>query len=189
MSAVRRKIAFLAAVSALTLILVGTLGAGPRQPVPPQPFGPDSFAGQVAVEGSAPPLGMQLYACIDDCGVFKSAIVGIRQGGRYGELVVDPADRSLVGHPIFFYLANEFGRIKAAEQPDFQGATDAFTLNLTFADPIPVPTPTPTVTPTASLPVPGDPNLTRVPKLALFIGAAAVVGGIFLLLVVRRRAL
>ena len=185
---VRRKSAFLAMLLALVLGTLSTLAATPNQGKPPQPFGPDSFSGQVTVEGAAPPRGIQLFACIDDCSVFKSAIVGIRQGGRYSQLVVNPVDQSLVGHPVFFYLANEFGRIKGAEGRDFQGATERFTLNLTFSDPIPVPTPTPTITPTASLPVPGDPAVTAIPRWLLLAGTAAVLAGVMLLLVARRRA-
>ena len=185
---VRRKSAFLAMLFALFLGALSTLAATPNQGKPPQPFGPDSFSGQATVEGTAPPRGMQLFACIDDCSVFKSATVTIRQGGRYSQLVVSPVDRSLVGHPVLFYLANEFGRIKAAEDQDFQGATETFTLNLTFSDPIPVPTPTPTITPTASLPVPGDPIVTAIPGWVLLAGTGAVLAGVTLLLVARRRA-
>ena len=189
MSAVRRKIAFLAAVSALALIMAGAMGAGPRQDGgPPQPFFYDLFSGRVTVQGAPAPTGTTLVACVDDCRtVFESPPVNLGEGGAYGELKVGPEDRSLVGHTISFFLVNQFGRIRAAETVDFKGVVEMYSLDLTFADPIPVPTPTPTVTPTASLPVPGDPNLTKVPKLALFVGGAAVAGGIFLLLVVRRR--
>ena len=184
---VRRKITFLAVMLALSFGVLATLGATPHQGKPPQPFGPDSFSGKVTVQDSPAPQGMELFACIDDCGVFRSATVGIGPGGTYSQLVVNPLDRSLVGHPILFYLINVFGRIQAVEAADFQGATDGFTLDLSFDDPVPSPTPTPTVTPTASLPVPGDPTVTAIPRVALVAGVAAALGGIVLLVVVRRR--
>ena len=184
---VRRKLTFLAVRLALSLGVLATLGATPRQGKPPQPFGPDSFSGKVTVQDSPAPQGMELFACIDDCRVFQSATVGIGPGGRYSQLVVNPLDRSLVGHPILFYLLNVFGRIQAVEAADFQGATDGFKLDLSFDDPVPSPTPTPTVTPTASLPVPGDPTVTAIPRVALLAGVAAALAGIVLLVVVRRR--
>ena len=185
---VRRKVALLVMISAMSLGALSMLGATPRQGKPPQPFGPDSYSGQVSVKGAPAPLGMQLFACIDDCAVFKSGTVGIKEGGRYSGLVVNPRDRSLVGHPILFYLANEFGRIQAVERPGFEGATESFRLNLSFSDPVPSPTPIPTVTPTASLPVAGDPTVTAVPKLALVSGAAMALAGMVLLWMMRRRA-
>ena len=172
----------------LSLVMLATLGASPHQDKPPQPFGPDAFAGRVRVQSSPPPLGMQLFACIDDCSTYKSAVVGIKEGGSYSRLVIDPADRSLVGHSIRFYLANEFGRIQARETVDFAGATNNFTQDLNFKDAIPVPTPTPTITPTASLPVPGDLTVTAIPRVALIIGAIFVVAGMGIIMAARRRA-
>ena len=184
----RRNITLLVMLGALYLMLLATLGATAWQVNPPQPFGPDSFFGQVNVEGGPAPQGLQLFACIDNCGVFKSETVGIQEGGAYSQLVVNPLDRSLVGHPIRFYLANEFGRIQAVETVDFKGAFDHFVLNLTFDDPVPEPTPTPTITPTASLPAPGDPTVTAIPRVALLLGVAALLVGSVLLLALRRRA-
>jgi hypothetical protein len=85
-------------------------------------------------------------------------------------------------------LANEFGDIRAVETVDFMGATDNFTLDLKFQDAIPVPTPTATITPTASLPVPGDVSVTAIPRLALIVGAIAIVVGTGMLMAARRRA-
>ena len=184
----RGKITFLVAGLALCLAAVATVGAGPRQEKPPQPFGPDSFSGQVSVQGALAPAGLQLYACIESCEVYLSAAVEIEGGGAYSKLVISPLDRSLVGHPVFFYLANKFGRIRAAEVVDFQGATQIFDRNLTFSDPVPSPTATPTVTPTASLPAPGDPTIPAIPKIALLFGVVALFAGVVLLLNLRRRA-
>jgi len=185
---VRREFPFLALALALNFAMLVTLAASPHQDKPPQPFGPDAFSGRAVVQSGSPPLGMKLFACIDDCLIYKSEVVGIKEGGAYSRLVVNPTDRSLVGHSIHFYLANDFGRIQALETVDFAGATDNFTLDLNFSDTIPVPTPLPTVTPTASLPVAGDVTVTAIPRMALIVGAIAVVLGMGILMAARRRA-
>lgn len=180
---------------ALTLITVLSfnLGATPRQEKPPQPFGPDAFAGRVLVQGNAPPIGTLLFACIDTCLIYKSTAVEIKSGGEYSDLVVSPTDRSLVGHSVRFYLANDVGRIQAAETVDFAAATDNFTLDLDFTDAIPVPTPAPTktprptITPTASLPMPGDPVVTAIPRVALIVGAITLIVGTAVLIQARSR--
>jgi hypothetical protein len=130
---------------------------------------------------------MRLFACIDDCSTYESAAVGVKEGGAYSQLVVGPTDRTLLGHTINFFLANEFGNIQAAETVDFVGATDNFTLDLYFKDAVPVPTPTPSITPTASLPVSGDLTVTAIPRFALIAGAIAAVIGIGILMAARRR--
>ncbi len=185
---VRKKIPVLTMALAISLAMLLTLGAAPRQEKPPQPYGPDSFSGLVTVQNSPPPLGIQLFACVEDCLTYKSAAVGIGEGGQFRQLVINPTDRSLVGHAIRFYLANDFGRIQAVETVDFAAATDNFTLDLSFTDAIPVPAPTPTITPTASLPVPGDLTVTVIPRVALIVGAIAVVVGMGILMAARRRA-
>ena len=185
---VRKGFPYLGFALALYFAMVVTLAASPRQDKPPQPFGPDAFSGRVVVQSSSPPLGMRLFACIDDCLIYKSEVVGIKEGGAYSGLVVNPTDRSLVGHSIYFYLVNNFGRIQALETVDFAAATDNFTLDLNFSDRIPVPTPLPTVTPTASLPVPGDVAVTAIPRMALIVGAISVVLGMGILMAARRRA-
>ncbi len=185
---VRKESPFLALALALNFAMLVTLAASPHQDKPPQPFGPDAFSGRVVVQSSSPPLGMRLFACIDDCLIYKSEVVGIKEGGAYSRLIVNPTDRSLVGHSIHFYLANDFGRIQALETVDFAAATDNFTLDLNFSDRIPVPTPLPTVTPTASLPAPGDVAVTAIPRMALIVGSIAVVLGMGILMAARRRA-
>ena len=142
--------------------------------------------------------GSELIACIDDCeGVYRSDSVTIAESGNYTNLGVTPEDHRLLNLTVYFYLINDFGLIQALETRKYTGSiTNIFcrdrrgtclTLDLSFADPIPAPTPTPTVTPTASLPVPGDPGVTVIPKLALAIGATVAAAGILLLLLVRRR--
>ena len=184
----RRLLFVVTLVVGLSLTMLISLAAAPLQENPPQPFGPDAFTGRVSVLNDSPPLGMRLFACIDDCSTYKSVVVGIKEGGAYSQLVVEPTDRALLGHTISFFLANEFGNIQAAETVDFVGATDIFTLDLHFKDAVPVPTPTPSITPTASLPVPGDLTVTAIPRFALIVGAIAVVIGIGILMAARRRA-
>ena len=97
-----------------------------------------------------------------------------------------------MGHTITFYLVNTFGRIKAMEERPYIAVFDFYVQDLTFDDPMPAPSPTPAPeptpvpTPTASLPIAGDPAVTRFPKIALFIGTIAVVMGGLLLFAARR---
>lgn len=201
MSGVWRKTAFPAALAVLTIVLAGAMGAGPnpQEEVPPRPFFPEHFSGHVSLPDAD---GAQLVACVDDCReTFESAPVTVASGGSYSMLTVDPEDKGVLGHVITFYLVNRWGRIRAVETVNYDGLFGICggqvgacrTLDLSFADPVPAPTPTPTstpiptVTPTASLPVPGDPGVTAIPKLALAVGAAAAAAGILLLLLVRRR--
>ena len=193
---VRREVTFLVVACALVASALGTLAAVPRQDErPPQPFLPDFFSGTVLLQGSPPPAGTQLIACVDSCvSGFESEPVRLQPGGKYDLLEVKPSDEALIGRLISFYLVNEFGRIKATETRGYVGVFNYYTINLTFNDPLPVPTPTPTLTPiptltpTASLPVPGDPGVTAIPRLALIVGAAAVAAGVDLVLLARRQA-
>ena len=199
MSGMWRKAAFLAAHTTLIIVLAAAMGAGPRQDGgPPQPFLPEFYSGQVLVQGAPALAGNELIACIDDCGTaYQSAPVKIAEGGAYTMLEVNPEDSGLLNLTVYFYLINEFGRIQALQTGKFTGSTSNIcpdragacrAMDLSFADPIPAPTPTPTVTPTASLPVPGDPGVTVIPKLALAIGAVAAAAATLILLVARRRA-
>ena len=178
----RREFGFLVATCAVAMILLTMVAAGPAQDErPPQPFFQDFFSGEVTLQGVPAPAGAQLIACVGDCLTgFQSKPVAIKPGGIY-TLEVNPADQSLIGLPVSFYLVNEFGRIQAEETPEFVGIFNINTLNLTFNDPLPGLTPTPTLrptatlTPTAVLPVPGDTTVTAIPGLALIVGAGAVV--------------
>ena len=193
----RRQTGFLATMSVLLISVLATLGAVPGQGErPPQPFFQDFFSGRISLQGAPGPAGLRLVACVADCSTgFESRPVTVKPAGSYSGLEVNPSDETLIGRTVSFYLVNEFGRIKAVENRIFIGVFDFYTVDLTFTDPLPVPTPTPTVTPaptltpTASLPVPGDPAVTAVPRLALIVGAIAVVCGTALLLMARRRAL
>ncbi len=209
----RRFQAIVFFTAGLLLVAFAILGVGPNQVErPPQPFFQDFFSGTVLVQGSPPPEGTLLIACIDGCDTgFESAPYGLKADGTFAQLEVNPDDETLVGRPITFYLVNEFGRIRAVETRTYIGVFDFYVQDLTFVEPMPVPpltpaptptprpTPTPTPTPTpvptptprptpaASLPIAGDPALARLPKIALMAGAAAVVLGAGLLFASRRQ--
>ena len=192
---VRRFQAIVFFIPGLLLVAFAILGVGPNQVErPPQPFFQDFFSGTVLVEGTPPPEGTLLIACIDGCDTgFESAPYGLTTDGTFAQLEVNPDDETLVGRPITFYLVNEFGRIRAVETRPYIGVFDFYVQDLTFVEPMPVPpptpapTPTPRPTPTASLPIAGDPALARLPKIALMAGAAAVVLGAGLLFASRRQ--
>ena len=191
--AVRREVTFL--MVALAVIAIATVGAVPQQGEgPPQAFFPEFFSGTVTLQGATAPAGTSLVGCVLDCVTgFESKVVEIQAGGAYDLLEINPADDAMIGLPVSFYLVNEFGRIKAQETPIFNGFFNFFQVDLTFNNPMPMPTPVPTVTPTmqptptAILPVPGDPAITAIPRLALIIGAAAVAAGAGMILLTRRR--
>ncbi len=187
----RRFPAILFLGTALLMAAFAVLGAGPNQAErPPQPFFQDFFSGAVLLQGSPPPEGTLLIACIDSCdGSFESAPYSLKADGTFDQLEVNPANENLVGHPITFYLVNEFGRISAVEVRPYIGVFDFYVQDLTFVDPLPLaplPDPTPRPTPIASLPVAGDPAVAQLPKIALMAGVVAVLLGASLLLVSRR---
>ncbi len=193
----RRFLAIIFLTSVLLLAAFSLLGAGPNQAErPPQPFFQDFFSGTVLLQGSPAPEGTLLIACIDGCeGSFESAPYSLNADGVFDQLEVNPVSEDLIGHPITFYLVNEYGRIPAVETRPYIGVFDFYVQDLTFVDPLPLapvpdatpsPTPTPRPTPTASLPVAGDPAVARLPKITLMAGAAAVLVGASLLLVSRR---
>ena len=192
---VRRFQAIVFFIPGLLLVAFAILGVGPKQiERPPQPFFQDFLSGSVLVQGLPPPEGTLLIACIDGCDTgFESAPYGLKADGTFAQLEVNPDDETLVGRPITFYLVNEFGRIRAVETRRYIGVFDFYVQDLTFVEPMPVPpptpapTPTPRPTPTASLPIAGDPDLARLPKIALMAGAAAVVLGAGLLFASRRQ--
>jgi len=182
-------------VMTIFVVTFGILGAGHNQiERPPQPFFQDFFSGTVTVQGSIPPLGTRLIACIDECeSVFESEPYVLKGDGTFDQLEVNPNNEDLVGHTITFYLVNEFGRIQANEQRPYIGVFDFYVQDLTFGIPLPQPAPTPTPyptavpTPTASLPIAGDPSVTVLPKIALITGSIAVAAGSIALFVARRK--
>ena len=190
------KITIFGFIASMLIGSFSTLGAAPNQiERPPQPFFQDFFSGNVTVQGSIPPPGTLLIACIDECdSVFESEPYSLKADGSFDQLEVNPNREDLIGRPITFYLANEFGRIQANEQRAYIGVFDFYVQKLTFAPPLPrpaptpVPTPTAFPTPTAALPIAGDPSVTKLPIIALVIGCIAVGAGISLLVVGRRQS-
>ena len=105
---VRRIQAIVFFTAGLLLVAFAILGVGPNQVErPPQPFFQDFFSGTVLVEGTPPPEGTLLIACIDGCDTgFESAPYGLKADGMFAQLEVNPDDETLVGRPITFYLVN-----------------------------------------------------------------------------------
>ena len=101
----------------LFVVIFTGLGVGPKQAErPPQPFFQDFFSGSVLLQGSPPPEGTLLIACIDTCeNGFESVPYRLNADGSFDQLEVNPDDEDSVGHLITFYLVNEFGRIRAVE--------------------------------------------------------------------------
>ena len=182
-------------IPVLLLFAIVLMAAGPSQDErPPQPFFQDFVSGRVLLQGSTPPEGTLLIACIDDCGtVFQSASYSLKADGSFDQLEVNPSSEALIGHTIYFYLVNEHGRVRAEESRPYIGVFDFYVQDLTFVEPLPAPEPDPTPeptprpTPTTSLPVAGDPSVALLPKWALLAGGAAVVAGAGLLLAARRK--
>ena len=111
-------------------------------------------------------------------------------------------------------MGNEVGRIQADETLRFSPLELTVTQDLTFPDPVPMapedtptpqpsptepPTNTPTHTPaptattaptptaTTVPPIPGDPSVPQLSRLAVFIGIAALAAGAFAIYLARRR--
>ena len=178
----RRKMKLVAATLVLMVSAFSMLGAGPDLGgLPPQPLLADYFSGNITIQGRPAPFGVTLVACIDDCHtVFQSVPVTLETEGEYRLLEINPADRSLRGRDINFYVVTPWGRIKAQQTAVYVGAYNLNDLQLTFPDPVPVAPPVP------SLPMVGDPIVPMVPRFALGIGLGAVAAGL-LLLAWRRR--
>lgn len=196
--AVRRYRWFISWIIILLITGATLLGASPNQAErPPQPFFQDFFSGSVLVRGETPPEGTLLVACIDVCElVFESEPYEVNQDGTFDQLEVNPNDQDLIGHPISFYLINEFGRIKAVETRAYIGVFEFYVQDLTFIAPLPLapvatptPPPMPTLQPTpiASLPISGDPAVIKVANLFLALGVIGVVSGAAITFLANRR--
>ena len=182
MRTLRRKATALMLLAAVAAAALGALAAGPEPGVPPRPFLPDYFFGTVLLQGAAPPAGILLVACIDDCDtVFASSPVRLNAAGAFSGLTVGPRSEELIGRTIRFYLVNEYGRIPAAQTAEFAGALELQRVSLTFHQPLPrlgsAPTP----------PAVGDWVVPTVPKVALGLGAAMALLGAVLLAAAQRR--
>ena len=182
-------------------LAMAMIGAAAAQEIPSFPV---SYSGNVTIEGEPAPGGLSLVACVLDCDTgWQSEAVTTRADGSYFRLLVSPGN-DLVNRTITFWLVNPHGRIRAAELAAYKPDPSNLRVNLdlTFGDPLPTPppptatpvptrTPTPTITPiptpTTALPIPGDPSVPRLSRIALIAGAAAIAAGGALLFVMRRR--
>ena len=190
----RRTPSTLILLLATAVVTLLTLGAAPQQVLPPFPV---TYSGDITVQGQAAPARVSLVACVDGCDSYESGPITTGAGGSYRGLVVGPPSDEFLSKQITFWIANDHGRIQAAETPVYQAPSSPadFTqrVDLTFTDPVPGPPPPPataTPPPTPVLPIPGDPAVTQIPMLAVAAGIAALaVGASALFLVTRRRAL
>ncbi|MCE2463568.1 MAG: hypothetical protein J4F46_06630 [Dehalococcoidia bacterium] len=189
----RRLTALVAIVSSLMIGLV-ILGAAPQQGIPQFPI---IYGGDVTVQDNPVPTNISLIVCVGGCDSWASDPVMTLQGGRYFGLAARPPEALLRQEVTFWIVEPESGqRIMAAETDTFVPDNNIQrTLNLTFSDPIPTPPPaapptnTPAPTQVVIPPVPGDPSVQTLSRVAVFAGIAALlVGGAALYLVRRRGA-
>ena len=149
------------------------MGASPKQSeVPPQAFFADYFSGSVVIQGSPPPSGLELLACIRDCRTFESERLILAADGKFALLEVNPADRFLRGDKILFYLVNAHGRIEAVETAIFEGKYGIIEIQLNFNSDVPAPLALP------QLPEVGDPVLPLLPGLVIGFGVFCLLGGV-----------
>ena len=201
----RLKILKVGVLAAYMMALAAGLGAALGQVVPEPPVPPNVFAGDVFIGGQPAPDGVEIFARAD---IYQSNVarpgfapderpIVLTEGGKYFNLKVQPPGQAFVGKTITFHATIGFGDVPAQE-------TDVLTRGLRFetdfglhfpdappGSPTPTPKPTPTFTPTPTptpvLPIPGDPSVPRLSRLALILGGVAVVAGVGLLLIMRRR--
>ena len=188
-------------IAAYIVVLGVLLGAAAKQGLPPAP--PNIYSGNVFVAGVPAPDGIEIFARIDDYQTnvprpgFQERAEILVKDGKYGIVVVQPPDESYVNKTITFYATRGFGDVQAEETALFKSGLlviTGFDLNFPEAPPgapQPTPTPTPTITPTPLptpvLPIPGDPSVPQLSRLALIAGIAALAAGGALLFVMRRR--
>ena len=169
------------------LLMLALVAANPWQDGrPPSPLEPDFYSGTVTVQGSTPPAGTQLVACIDGCDSYQTDPVSLDADGSFSWLTLRPESWDQIGDEVTFHITTVYGSIQANETNLFVGARQFPTVTLTFsaaiptdyptATPPPTPTPRPTATPTPTptpaptptpeptpTPVPPTPTATPVP--------------------------
>ena len=176
-----------------------------------QPSQPTLYKGFAFVAGQPAPDGLQIFARVRDFQSPAATVTDGKYGFGFDPLVVGPAT-SFVGGTITFHATFAFVEVQAAETDIFSGNLNAGkTLDLNFPE-LPVieePTPTPTSTatatppattvttptatpvatptPTPSLPIPGEPGVTVIPKVALSVGGLLLAAGVVTLVLLRRR--
>ena len=169
------------------ILMLALVAANPWQDGrPPSPLEPDFYSGTVTVQGSTPPAGTQLVACIDGCDSYQTAPVSLDADGAFSWLTLRPESWDQIGDEVTFHITTVYGSIQANETNLFVGARQLPTVTLTFsaaiptdyptATPPPTPTPRPTATPQPTptpaptptpeptpTPVPPTPTATPVP--------------------------
>ena len=190
-------------LAAYIVALGALLGAGVRQGLPPGP--PNIFSGQVFIAGQPAPDGVEIFARVDgyQSNVARAGFdpedrpIVLVKGGKYPQLVVQPPDESFISKTVTFHATLGFGDVQADETAKMLGGLQVianFDLHFAVAPagaPAPTPTVTPTITPTPLptpvLPIPGDPSVPHLSRIALMAGVAAVVAGGAILFLLRRR--
>ena len=200
------------ALVAVTAVAAAIMGAGQPQALPDIP---NVFNGAVTFAGEPAPDGVEIFARVGsyqsnvarpEFEAHERPIV-LTEGGRYENLKVQPTGTNNIGRSITFFATYGNGEVQAAETLNFQpGPFFENNHDLTFAalppgaaEPTPVstteattptpaePTPPPSPSPTPVLPIPGDPNIPRISQLVLVLGAAAIIAGGAMLMLIRRR--
>jgi hypothetical protein len=201
------------ALVAVTAAAAAIMGAGQPQALPEYP---NVFSGSVTIAGEPAPDGVEIFARVGSSYQSNVARPGfeaherpivLTEGGRYENLKVQPTGTNNIGRSITFFATYGNGEVQAAETLNFQpGPFFENNHDLTFAalppgaaEPTPVstteattptpaePTPPPSPSPTPVLPIPGDPNIPRISQLVLVLGAAAIIAGGAMLMLIRRR--
>ncbi len=192
------------ALLAAYVLALGTLvGAGPKQESGPPPL-PNIFTGRVFIGGTPAADGIEIFARIDtyQTNVARPGIapedrpISLTKNGKYTLQAQPPTDR-FVNKTITFHATAGFGDVQAEETAKFQGGiqvNNGFDLHFPEAplagptpEPTPTLTPTPTPLPIPDLPIPGDPSVPNLSRIALLAGIAALAGGGVLLFLMRRR--
>ena len=192
------------AFAVLGLVSISTTFAQP-------PLAPTIYLGRVFIQLNVAPDGLIVFACVDGCAEGYRSEEVVVESGRYFRLIVGPTDRKYIGKKVTFLMTAGAGDVQAVQTDTFQETSFPLLkeLDLRFTEPPPIPTPTPTPTytptptptpsptpppiptptptPTPSLPIVGDPTVSRLPGLALMAGLASLAAGVLLLLLVRRR--
>ena len=202
---VRLNLVRVALLAAYMVALAALLGAGAKQGLPPGP--PNIYSGKAFIAGEPAPDRIEIFARVVDYQTnvarpgFEERLIILTKDGKYGspiQLVVQPPDDSYVNKAITFHATRGFGDVQADETALYRSGLEvnsSFDLHFPQAPPgapEPTPTPTPTITPTPLptpvLPIPGDPSVPQLSRVALFAGMAALAVGGAILFVMRRRS-
>ena len=116
------------------LLMLALVAANPWQDGrPPSPLEPDFYSGTVTVQGSTPPAGTQLVACIDGCDSYQSDPVSLNADGSFSWLTLRPESWDQIGDEVTFHITTVYGSIQANETNLFVGARQLPTVTLTFS--------------------------------------------------------